>query len=71
GRSRVYAEIAERRGWSKDELEREISVRKRILVAMKQQNIVDYIDVSKIFHTYNIDPERVVTAIDDLAEILK
>jgi flagellar protein FlaI len=71
GRSQVYAEIAERRGWSKEELEKEISVRKRILEAMQRQKIIDYISVSKIFQTYNIDPNRVTAAVDDLTELLQ
>lgn len=70
GRSKVYADIAERRGWSSEEMEREIAVRKRILEAMQQQKVIDYISVSKIFHTYNIDPDRVVGAIDDLSQLL-
>jgi len=71
GRSQVYAEIAERRGWSKEEMEKEISVRKRILEAMQGQKIIDYISVSKIFQAYNIDPDRVVAAIDNLTELLR
>jgi flagellar protein FlaI len=71
GRSQVYADIAERRGWSKEDLENEISVRRRILEAMQRQKIIDYISVSKVFQTYSIDPARVIAAIDDLAPLLK
>ena len=71
GRSQVYADIAQKRGWSREQLEDEIRVRKMILIAMKEQGILDYISVSQLFQAYNIDPAGVIEAIDDLKAFLK
>jgi flagellar protein FlaI len=71
GRSAVYSDIAERRGWSRETLEHEIEVRKKILLAMQTQRIIDYISVSRILHTYYIEPEKVFGAMDDLTRLLQ
>jgi len=71
GRSAVYSGIAERRGWSRETLEQEIEVRKKILQAMQAQRIIDYISVSRILHTYYIEPGKVLEAIDDLNRLLQ
>jgi flagellar protein FlaI len=71
GRSAVYAEIAERRGWSREQLEQEIATRKRILGAMQSQGIIDYIRVSRVFQAYSIDPGRVTANLGNLAGILE
>lgn len=71
GRSFIYTDIAERRGWSKEQLEQEISTRKRILDAMEQQNLIDYKSVSRIFHAYSINPRHVVENLENLSRILE
>ncbi|MDD1716024.1 MAG: type II/IV secretion system ATPase subunit [Methanolinea sp.] len=71
GRSQVYTDIMERRGWSRERFEQEIATRKRILEAMQQQGIVDYIRVSRIFQAYSIDPAQVIRHLDDLAKVLE
>jgi flagellar protein FlaI len=70
GRSQVYAEIAERRGWTRDQLDAEINVRKSILDAMKKQGIKDYISVASLFHAYHIDSRNVTANISDLRKVL-
>jgi flagellar protein FlaI len=71
GRSQVYADIAQKRGWSREQLEDEIRIRKMILIAMKEQDILNYISVSQLFQAYNIDPAGVIEAIGDLKAFLK
>ena len=71
GRSHIYADIAERRGWSREQLEQEVATRKRILDAMERQKIIDYIKVSRIFQAYSINPARVIENLDDLSRVLE
>jgi flagellar protein FlaI len=71
GRSAVYSDIAERRGWSREVLEHEIEVRKKILLAMQAQRIIDYVSVSRIFHTYYIEPDKVLASMDNLNRLLQ
>ncbi|MEI6293355.1 MAG: type II/IV secretion system ATPase subunit [Methanomicrobiales archaeon] len=71
GRSQVYADIAEKRGWSREQLEDEIRIRKMILIAMKEQGMLDYISVSQLFQAYNIDAAGVIESIGDLKAFLK
>ncbi len=70
GRSQVYADIAEKRGWTKEQLENEIRQRISILNAMKKQVIRDYISVASMFHAYHIDPKNVQSHIDDLRQVI-
>nr|WP_321350745.1 type II/IV secretion system ATPase subunit [uncultured Methanoregula sp.] len=71
GRSQIYSDIAERRGWTKDQLESEVSLRKSVLSAMRQQEITDYISVASLFHAYNIDAKGVLANIGDLRKVLQ
>lgn len=71
GRSQVYASIAERRGWSREQLDEEIAVRKELLMAMHEQDIRDYRSVSRIFQAYYIDAQRVMRVKADLRRILE
>ena len=71
GRSQVYADISEKRGWTRDQLETEISVRKSILEAMQKQDIKDYISVASLFHAYHISPRNVVASIGDLRKVIQ
>ncbi|MDI9634019.1 MAG: type II/IV secretion system ATPase subunit [Methanolinea sp.] len=71
GRSQVYADIAERRGWSRERLDAEVETRKKVLLAMERQGIVDYVRASRIFQAYSISPETVIENLDDLARVLE
>ena len=71
GRSQVYADITEKRGWTREQLENEIAVRISILNAMKKQNIMDYISVASLFHAYHIDAKSVLSSIDDLRKVIR
>jgi flagellar protein FlaI len=70
GRSQVYSDIAEKRGWSREQLEAEIAMRKQILEALKEQGIKNYISVSQILQAYNIDPGRVISSINHLNDLI-
>jgi flagellar protein FlaI len=65
-RSQVYADIAEKRGWSREELEKETAVRIQLLNEMKRQDIKDYVSVASLFHAYNVDAPHVLANITDL-----
>jgi len=71
GRSQVYADIAARRGWTKDQLDSELKVRKQILTAMMEQGVRDYVSVSRIFQTYQIDPKLIIENLGDIRKVLK
>ena len=71
GRSQVYADIAERRGWSRERLESEIAARRNVLLAMERQGIIDYVRASRVFQAYSIDPEMVTRNLDDLSRVLE
>ena len=71
GRSQVYTDIAEKRGWTRDQLDAEINLRKSVLDAMKMQDIMDYISISSLFHAYYIEPKTVLANIADLRKVLK
>jgi flagellar protein FlaI len=66
GRSQVYASITEKRGWTREQLDAEVEVRKRLLMAMHEQRIRDYRTVSRIFQNYYIDASTVMDHLDDL-----
>jgi flagellar protein FlaI len=69
GRSQIYAEIAERRGWSRDQIESEVRVRMQVLEAMQKQGIYDYISVASLFHLFHIDRQRVLDNLSDLRQV--
>jgi len=70
GLSQIYASTTEKRGWTREQLEAEIAVRKRLLIAMHEQRIRDYKSVSMLFQNYYIDPESVMGNIDDLRKAI-
>jgi len=71
GRSQIFAEIAERRGWPRDKLEDEIKIRRQILDAMQKQGIYDYVSVATLFHLFNIDRQKVIENLPDLRKVFK
>jgi flagellar protein FlaI len=71
GRSQIYSDIAEKRGWTREQLESEIQLRKKVLEEMKTQGIRDYISVATLFNAYNIDPENVLAHITDLRQVIQ
>ncbi len=70
GRSQIYNTIAAKRGWTREELETEIAVRKGLLDAMQTQGIRDYISAASLFHNYNINRADVLAHSDDLRQVL-
>jgi len=63
GDSRVLLEIAESRGWSLVELERELQNRRRILEYLAEKDIRRIGEVSTIFRKYFYEPDKVVKQI--------
>jgi flagellar protein FlaI len=70
GRSRMFNEIMEFRGWSKGRLEEELAIRKQILEAMHAQDIRDYVSVSRIIQAFSIDRNRVLDNLNDLSRLI-
>ncbi len=70
GRSQIYSTIAAKRGWTREELDNEIAVRKGLLDAMHTQGIRDYISSASIFHKYQINRADVLAHRDDLRQVL-
>jgi len=71
GRSQIYSDIAEKRGWTREQLEAEIAIRKNLLEEMRKQGIKDYISVASIFHSYHIDAKEVLANISDLRKVIR
>jgi flagellar protein FlaI len=71
GRSQIYSDIAEKRGWTREQLDAEIQLRKNLLDEMKKQGIIDYISVATVFHAYSIDPPNVIAHISDLRQVIQ
>jgi flagellar protein FlaI len=71
GRSQIYSDIAEKRGWTREQLEAEIAIRKNLLEEMKKQGIKDYISVATLFHAYYIDAKEVLIHIADLRKVIR
>jgi flagellar protein FlaI len=57
--SRIVAEIAQRRAWSRKELNQELTRRQKILEYMVKSNIRDFHQVAAIIQAYAVKPERV------------
>ena len=58
------------RGWTREQLENEINLRKSILAAMMKQGIRDYISVASLFHAYYINKTKLLENIDDLRRVI-
>jgi len=66
GRSGVYRSIMEIRGWSAEEMGLEVQRRLDILEALHKQNIRDYVSVTRIIQAYSINPDKVMSNLNDL-----
>ena len=71
GRSQIYSDIAEKRGWTREQLEADITIRKNLLEEMRKQGIIDYISVASLFHAYSIDAKEVIANISDLRMVIQ
>nr|WP_255668295.1 type II/IV secretion system ATPase subunit [Methanocella sp. CWC-04] len=60
GESRMLAEIAQRRAWSRKDLSTEVLRRQRVLEYMVKNNIRDFKQVSAIIQAYSVRPDRVL-----------
>ncbi|HUL62576.1 MAG TPA: type II/IV secretion system ATPase subunit, partial [Methanocella sp.] len=60
GESRILAEIAQRRAWSRKEIMQEITRRQRVLEYMVKGNIRDFHQVAAIIQAYAVKPDRVL-----------
>ncbi len=69
GRSQVYNEIMASRGWTTDDLQQEILKRGKVLMAMKEQGVKDYVTVSRIFQAYAINSAEVMENLADLSRL--
>jgi flagellar protein FlaI len=69
GRSGVYRSIMEIRGWSAEEMSLEVERRLKVLKAMLGQDIRDYVRVTRLIQAYSINPDRVMSNIDDLSKV--
>jgi flagellar protein FlaI len=70
GRSQVYNEIIASRGWSTEDLEKEILRRGKVLLAMKEQGVKDYVSVSRTLQAYAIKPDEVMENLADLRRLM-
>ncbi|MBP2133596.1 flagellar protein FlaI [Methanomicrobium sp. W14] len=70
GRSDVYRSIMEVRGWSSAEMNLEIENRMKVLNAMHEQGIRDYVNVTRVIQAYSINPGKVMSVIDNLKSVV-
>lgn len=71
GRSQILGNIASFHGWNADMLKEEMSTRKKVLLAVKEQNVRDYVNFSKVIQSYYIDKNNVIENLEDLSAIIK
>jgi len=71
GRSRIFGEIMEYRGWSRTQLDEELQIRRSVLLAMLEQGIKDYRAVARIIQAFAIDRDRVLASLDDLDRLIR
>lgn len=60
GESRVLADIAQRRAWSKRELGAELARRQKVLEYMLNNNVREFKQIAAIIHAYSVKPDRVL-----------
>jgi len=63
GPSKVLEDIMNSRGWSREQLKKELDNRRAVLQYMVDKDISDYRDVSLIIRMYASDPEKVISTI--------
>ena len=59
-REMTVAEIAQRRAWSKRELNSELARRQKVLEYMLNNNIREFKQIAAIIHAYAVKPDRVL-----------
>jgi flagellar protein FlaI len=64
------------RSWStaagiRAQLETELQNRRRVLLAMHEQGIRDFREVSRVIQAYAIDPERVLASLPDPGRLFR
>ncbi|MCK4714055.1 MAG: type II/IV secretion system ATPase subunit, partial [Candidatus Aenigmarchaeota archaeon] len=64
GKSKILEDIAKRQGLTEETIKDELMRRKKILEWMKEKEIYNYEEVSKIISTYYSNPERVMNLIE-------
>jgi len=69
GRSQVLGDISALNGWSREMLLDELEQRKAVLNAIREQDLRDYINFTKVIQAYYIDKQRVLDNIDTLSRI--
>ncbi|MFH0967816.1 MAG: type II/IV secretion system ATPase subunit [Methanobacteriota archaeon] len=69
GRSQVLGDISTLNGWSREVLLEEMERRKLVLNSIKEQDLRDYVNFTKIIQAYYIDKQRVLDNIDNLIRI--
>lgn len=65
GSSKVLDDIMNSKGWTREQLKKELDNRELVLKYMVDHDIHDYMDFSYIIQTYASDPERVVSTIKE------
>ena len=63
GNSTALQDIKRARGWSDEELERQIDMRREVLQYLVENDIDGYEDVSKTIQAFIIDPDRILNQI--------
>ena len=64
-KSVILEKVARRAGLNDEDIKVEIARRKRVIEWMHENEIYDYRDVSRIIHTYYMDPERVMDMVTE------
>ncbi len=70
GRSQTLGQIATINGWSREQLTVEMNNRNKVLHALKDQGMHDYIRFTKVIQGYYIDKDHIMQNIDNLSEII-
>jgi hypothetical protein len=65
GESHKLREIMKERGWTRDELKRELHRREKVLEWMVCEDTIDYRKVAEVLQTYNLDPDGKISEIEE------
>jgi flagellar protein FlaI len=63
GGSRVLERLMMRNGWTEEQLQKELEIRKQILLWMIDKDIESYRDVSQVISDYHKKPEKILNLI--------